>query len=60
MNEPEYPVCGNFTEIIYTNAIGDVIGCDCCLDAVDAWEWQDEQETMLEQQHEEDAAQEDD
>lgn len=36
--EPICPVCGEECEGLYI-ADGDVIGCDCCVDRVDAWDW---------------------
>lgn len=36
--EPRCPVCGESCNTIYRNAEGDVVGCNECLTAVDAWE----------------------
>ena len=35
---PHCPVCGQECEIVYRNRYGEIIGCDDCIDAVDAWE----------------------
>ena len=35
---PVCPVCGEETDTFYKNSLGDVIGCDMCVSAVDAWE----------------------
>lgn len=40
---PTCPECGEECETIYTNDAGDVIGCDCCIHAVDAWDWFEKQ-----------------
>ena len=36
--EPRFPVCGQSCDTIYRNAEGDVVGCNECLTAFDAWE----------------------
>jgi len=36
--EPKCPVCGESCDTIYRNAEGDVVGCDNCITAYDAWE----------------------
>lgn len=36
--EPRCPVCGESCDTIYRNAEGDVVGCNECLTAFDAWE----------------------
>lgn len=38
---PHCPVCGQECEVIYKNRYGEIIGCDDCIDAVDAWEVMD-------------------
>lgn len=35
---PHCPVCGQECETLYRNRYGEIIGCDDCIDAVDAWE----------------------
>ena len=35
---PRCPVCGQECETLYRNRYGEIIGCDDCIDAVDAWE----------------------
>ena len=37
---PVCPVCGAETDTYYLDEYGDVIGCDCCIRAVDAWDHQ--------------------
>ena len=32
------PVCGCECEVLYRNRYGEIIGCDDCIDVVDAWE----------------------
>ena len=39
---PHCPVCGQECEILYKNSYGEVIGCNECIDAVDAWEVQND------------------
>lgn len=36
--EPRCPVCGESCDTIYRNAEGDIVGCNECLTAYDAWE----------------------
>lgn len=36
--EPFCPVCGETCDTIYRNQEGDVVGCNECLTAYDAWE----------------------
>lgn len=39
--DPEYPrcpVCGGECETLYKDRFGDVVGCDYCITAIDAWE----------------------
>lgn len=41
---PVCPVCGQECETIYKDASnGEVIGCDQCILAVDAYQWQEEE-----------------
>lgn len=43
--EPKYPTCpccGKECEKIYRDKDKYVLGCDNCVNAVDAWEWQNE------------------
>lgn len=35
---PHCPVCGCECEVFYKNQYGEIIGCDDCIDAFDAWE----------------------
>lgn len=35
---PECPVCGEETDTYYKNKDGEIVGCDNCITAVDAWE----------------------
>lgn len=35
---PECPVCGEETDTYYKNENGEIVGCDNCNTAVDAWE----------------------
>ena len=35
---PHCPVCGQECEVLYRNRYGEVIGCDDCVESVDAWE----------------------
>lgn len=34
---PVCPICGQETEIFYKSPNADIIGCDNCIDTVDAW-----------------------
>lgn len=39
--EPEYPrcpVCGKECETLYSDRHGSYIGCDVCIETIDAWE----------------------
>lgn len=36
--EPRCPVCGQECETVYKDFRGEIIGCDDCLTAFDAWE----------------------
>lgn len=35
---PVCPVCGEETDTYYKNENGEIVGCDNCITAVDAWE----------------------
>lgn len=35
---PICPVCGEETDTYYKNENGEIVGCDNCITAVDAWE----------------------
>lgn len=35
---PRCPICGQECETIYQNAQGETVGCDNCVEALDAWE----------------------
>lgn len=39
---PHCPVCGCECETIYRNRYDEIIGCNECIDAVDAWEVQND------------------
>ena len=39
---PHCPVCGQECEVLYRNRYGEIIGCDDCIDALDAWEVMDD------------------
>ena len=39
---PRCPVCGDTAETIYKDIWGDIVGCDNCVEALNAWEWNDE------------------
>ena len=39
---PRCPVCGDEAETIYKDRWGDVVGCDNCIETLNAWEWDDE------------------
>lgn len=41
---PTCPVCGKECDIIYHDRSGYALGCDCCVQAVDAWEYQMEED----------------
>ena len=36
--EPECPVCGEACDTLYYNKNGDVVGCNECVTAYDAWD----------------------
>lgn len=36
------PVCNQICETLYRNWEGEIVGCDQCIDRVDAYEWQAE------------------
>lgn len=37
-DEPFCPMCGDRCDTIYKNRYGEIIGCDECIKAIDAWE----------------------
>lgn len=39
---PHCPVCGQECEILYRNRYGEIIGCDDCIESIDAWEVQND------------------
>ena len=41
--QPVCPICGEECEYIFTNLLNDVVGCERCLEQVDAWDWMDSQ-----------------
>lgn len=36
---PTCPECGEETDTLYRNDLGVIVGCDHCINAMDAWEW---------------------
>lgn len=40
---PRCPICDEECDEIYKNQDGEVVGCDNCIEAYSAWEWQEEQ-----------------
>ena len=37
---PICPICGSEdAAIIYRDRTGDIVGCDCCMEELNAWEW---------------------
>lgn len=46
---PRCPVCGEECKTIYLNDAGEAVGCDECIEAVNAYEWADKREEELEQ-----------
>lgn len=38
LKEPKCPVCGEECDTFYRNADGEIVGCDECITALDAWE----------------------
>lgn len=41
---PECPVCGEEAAEIYMDKWGNVVGCNQCVERIDAWEWLEEEE----------------
>lgn len=41
-NWPRCPICCRECETIYWSKVGDVVGCDMCLEKQDAWDYQKE------------------
>lgn len=39
---PTCPCCGKECETVYRDKIRHILGCDKCVEAVDAWEYQQE------------------
>lgn len=37
---PKCPICGEETDTYYVDMAGDVVGCDNCVKAKDAWDYQ--------------------
>jgi len=35
---PHCPVCGEWCDRIYRNGAGEIVGCDVCLEDLDAWD----------------------
>ena len=35
---PRCPVCGEETDALYQDGMGDIVGCEKCLERIDAWE----------------------
>ena len=40
------PVCGAECQTIYTDSTRAAVGCDVCLDAMEAWDYFDEEEGL--------------
>lgn len=38
---PRCPVCDKEFETLYKDRYGDVVGCDCCMTTVDAWDYEE-------------------
>ena len=38
VNAPTCPLCGEECDTFYYNAAGDVVGCNQCVTAYDAWD----------------------
>ena len=38
---PRCPVCGEETDTLYQDGMGDIVGCERCLEQIDAWERQE-------------------
>ena len=36
---PRCPICGEETDTFYRDADGDIVGCDNCVKAIDAWDY---------------------
>lgn len=43
---PTCPVCGQECDTYYRGADGAIIGCDVCIDALDAWDYYYEMEGL--------------
>ena len=35
---PRCPVCGEECDTFFENSFGEILGCEACIDIVDAWE----------------------
>lgn len=42
LKEPKCPVCGEACDTFYRDINGTIVGCDACIDALDAWEVENE------------------
>lgn len=42
--EPRCPVCGRECEVVYKDCYGDIVGCEDCITAYNAWEVRDADE----------------
>lgn len=38
---PRCPICGEECETIYKSKDYEIVGCDCCIRTIDAWEVED-------------------
>lgn len=43
-NPPRCPVCMAETDTFKRDYWGDIVGCDECIEDVDAWDWREEHE----------------
>jgi len=41
---PLCPICGEETDTVYKDYFGNIVGCDMCVKAYDAWEELDEED----------------
>lgn len=39
---PRCPECGEETDEFYKNSHGEIVGCECCIHLVDAWDEDDD------------------
>jgi len=43
LDMPRCPECGEECEILYRNRIGEIVGCDNCLEQIDAYYYTEEE-----------------